>query len=58
MKNISIIIPILNEGENIKKLVKEILKNLKKIRVFCTGTIKKYQAGPIIQDLIADILNN
>ena len=32
MKNISIIIPILNEGENIKKLVKEILKNLKKIK--------------------------
>ena len=35
-----------------------ILKKSKKIRVFCTGTIKKYQAGPIIQDLIADILNN
>lgn len=32
MKKISIIIPILNERENIKKLVKEISKNLKEIK--------------------------
>lgn len=35
-----------------------ILKKSKKIRVYCTGTIERYKAGPIIQDLIADILNN
>lgn len=34
--------------------------NLKsnKIKVFCSGTIKKYIAGPVIQDLIFDITNN
>ena len=32
MRKISIIIPVLNEGENIQKLVKEIFKNLKKIK--------------------------
>lgn len=29
-----------------------------KIDVFCSGTIKKYFPGPVIQDLIFDILNN
>ncbi len=30
----------------------------KKINVFCTGTVKKYLPGPIIQDLILDIIKN
>ena len=30
----------------------------RKIKVFCSGTIKKYLPGPVIQDLIHDILNN
>ena len=30
----------------------------KKIDVYCSGTVKKYLPGPIIQDLILDILNN
>ena len=29
-----------------------------KIDVFCSGTIKKYFPGPVVQDLIFDILNN
>ena len=29
-----------------------------KIKVFCSGTVKKYIAGPVIQDLIFDIVNN
>lgn len=30
----------------------------KKINVFCSGTVKKYLPGPIIQDLILDITTN
>ena len=30
----------------------------KKINVFCSGTLKKYLPGPIIQDLIFDIIKN
>ena len=30
----------------------------RKIKIFCSGTIKKFLAGPVIQDLIFDILNN
>ena len=39
----------------IRKFIK---KKSKKIDVFCSGTVKKYLPGPIIQDLIFDILNN
>ena len=39
----------------IRKFIK---KKSKKINVFCSGTIKKYLPGPIIQDLILDILQN
>lgn len=39
----------------IRKFIK--LKS-KKIDVFCSGTLKKYLPGPVIQDLIFDILNN
>jgi hypothetical protein len=37
---------------------KFIHKKSKKINVFCSGTVKKYLAGPIIQDIIFDILEN
>ena len=30
----------------------------KKINVFCSGTLKKYLPGPIIQDLIFDIIEH
>ena len=32
MKKISIVIPILNEGDNIKILINKILKNLRKLK--------------------------
>ena len=35
-----------------------ILKKTKKINIFCSGTVKKYIPGPIIQDLIFDITTN
>lgn len=34
MKEISVIIPILNESENIKLLVPEIFKNIKYLKIF------------------------
>ena len=37
---------------------KFIYQRSKKINVFCSGTVKKYLPGPIIQDLIFDITNN
>ena len=37
---------------------KFILKKSKKINVFCSGTVKKYLPGPIVQDLIFDIVKN
>ena len=37
---------------------KFINKKSSKAKVFCSGTVQKYQAGPIIQDLILDIVNN
>ena len=37
---------------------KYILKKSNKIKVFCTGNVKKYLPGPIIQDLIFDIVKN
>ena len=30
----------------------------KRIDVYCSGTVKKYLPGPIVQDLIFDIINN
>ena len=35
-----------------------ISKKSKKINIFCSGTVKKYIPGPIIQDLIFDITTN
>lgn len=37
---------------------KFINKKSSKAKVFCSGTVQKYQAGPIVQDLIFDIVNN
>ena len=39
----------------IRKFIKH---KSKKINVFCSGTVKKYLPGPIIQDLIFDIIIN
>ena len=33
-------------------------KKSKNIDVYCSGTLKKYRAGPVIQDLIFDIVDN
>lgn len=49
---------IVNLRVNNTPIRKYILNKSNKIKVYCTGTIKKYQAGPIVQDLIADITNN
>ena len=35
-----------------------IKKKTKKIDIFCSGTLKKYIPGPIVQDIIFDILKN
>ena len=32
MRDVSIVIPILNEGDNIKKLTRLLIKNLKKLK--------------------------
>ncbi len=37
---------------------KFIFKKSEKINIFCTGTVKKYVPGPVIQDLIFDISSN
>lgn len=39
----------------IRKFIKQ---KSDKINVFCSGTVKKYLAGPVIQDLILDIVEN
>ena len=35
-----------------------IFQKSKKINIFCSGTVKKYIPGPVIQDLIFDIAKN
>jgi hypothetical protein len=39
----------------VRKFIK---KKSKKIDVYCSGTVRTYLPGPVIQDLIFDILNN
>ena len=39
----------------IRKFIK---RKTNKIDIYCSGTVKKYLPGPVVQDLIFDILTN